>query len=94
MTEDERVYTLKEDSIIFHAPMEFHRIKSAGGSSPSVRVMSFTASGELPDQLKSAERRFRALRSATRAPRPCPRKLLKKFDQNFHQTDESRQWVR
>ena len=33
---------------------------------------------------------FRPLRRARRAPRPPPRKLLKKFDQNFYPTDESR----
>jgi len=34
-------------------------------------------------QKRNAEEQFRALRSARRAARPPPRKLLKKFDQNF-----------
>jgi AraC-like DNA-binding protein len=53
VTEDENVYTLREGNIIFHAPMEFHRIKSAGGSSPKGFILSFESSGMLPDALLS-----------------------------------------
>ena len=38
--------------MILHAPMEFHRIRSANGTSPSGLIMSFTASGSLPETLK------------------------------------------
>ena len=44
---------------------------------------------EKANKKKSAERRFRALRSARRLPQPPPRRLLKKAGENFHQTDES-----
>ena len=53
VTEDENVYTLGEGDLIFHAPNEFHRIKSAGGSSPKGFIMSFAASGSLPPSLMS-----------------------------------------
>ncbi|MBQ8408501.1 MAG: helix-turn-helix domain-containing protein [Clostridia bacterium] len=49
VTEDENVYTLGEGNLIFHAPMELHRIKSAGGSSPSGFILSFASSGKLPE---------------------------------------------
>ncbi len=39
-------------------------------------------------QKRTPKRGFCALRSARKATRPPRRKLLKKFDQNFHQTDE------
>jgi len=39
---------------------------------------------------KRRSEEFRSLRRARRAARPPPRKLLKKFDQNFYPTDESR----
>lgn len=52
VTEDEKVYLLKKNDIILHAPWEFHRIRSAGGTSPEVYVISFLADGELPSKLK------------------------------------------
>ena len=51
VTEDEKIYQLKANNMIIHAPWEFHRIKSAGGTSPSLFVMSFYADGELPKKL-------------------------------------------
>ncbi|MBE6602388.1 MAG: helix-turn-helix domain-containing protein [Ruminococcaceae bacterium] len=53
VTEDEKVYTLESGNIILHAPMEFHRIRSTSGTSPSGYIISFEASGELPEQLKN-----------------------------------------
>lgn len=53
VTEDENVYILGEGNLIFHAPMEFHRIKSAQGSSPSGYVISFSVSGNIPDRLSN-----------------------------------------
>ncbi len=52
VTEDEKVYLLKKNDIIFHAPWEFHRIRSASGTSPEVYVISFLVEGELPQRLK------------------------------------------
>lgn len=51
VTEDEKIYQLEKNNMIIHAPWEFHRIKSAGGTSPSLYVMSFHAEGELPKKL-------------------------------------------
>jgi AraC-like DNA-binding protein len=53
VTEDENVYILSAGNIIFHAPMEFHRIKSSGGTEPKGFIFSFYASGELPETIKS-----------------------------------------
>lgn len=53
VTEDENFYTLSEGNVIFHAPMEFHRIKSAEGSSPKVFVFSFKTAGELPATIRA-----------------------------------------
>ena len=52
VTEDEKVYQLEASQMIIHAPWEFHRIKSAGGTSPKLRVMSFFAEGDLPEKLR------------------------------------------
>ena len=49
ITEDEKVYILNEGDIIFHAPMEFHCLKSYGNTSPNIRNLSFTVSGNLPN---------------------------------------------
>lgn len=43
VTADNDVYSLDEDSVIFHKPMEFHRIRSDGGTSPRVIIFSFSA---------------------------------------------------
>ncbi len=51
-TEDERVYTLKKNDIIIHAPLEFHTIRSIK-SSTSVLILSFLANGELPGELSN-----------------------------------------
>ena len=53
VTEDENFYTLSEGNVIFHAPMEFHRIRSAEGSSPKVFVFSFKTTGELPETIRA-----------------------------------------
>lgn len=51
--EDGRVYRLRRGDLLFHAPMEFHTIRSAGQTTPHVFVMSFYANGEVPSSLKS-----------------------------------------
>ena len=53
VTEDENVYLLVAGDVIIHAPMEFHTIRSAGGTCPQGYVVSFCVSGELPSELKS-----------------------------------------
>ena len=51
IAEDESVFALQAGNVICHAPMEFHSIRSAGGSLPHVLVMSFYAEGVLPSHL-------------------------------------------
>lgn len=53
VTEDGNVYNLGEGDIIFHAPMEFHRLRSYGGTAPNVTNLSFGAMGEYPPELLS-----------------------------------------
>lgn len=50
--EDGRVYRLQSGNLLFHAPMEFHTIRSAGGTAPHVYIMSFYARGTVPPSLK------------------------------------------
>lgn len=50
-TEDERIYRLTEGNMVLHAPMEFHKIRSADGTSPHVLVLSFESTGQLPVSL-------------------------------------------
>lgn len=49
--EDDRYYILDEGMMICHAPGEFHRIRSAGGTSPHFTVVTFRHEGELPPHL-------------------------------------------
>ena len=51
ITEEEEVYLLGEGDMILHAPMEFHRIRSADGTEPHVLNLSFTTEGSLPEAL-------------------------------------------
>ncbi len=50
--EDEKVYLLKDNCMLLHAPMEFHRIRSTPGSSPKGFIMSFKTEGNLPGELR------------------------------------------
>ena len=51
VTEDEKVYRLQKNDLILHAPMEFHRIRSYGGTLPHVLVLSFKHQGLMPSSL-------------------------------------------
>lgn len=51
-TEDERIYHLKSGDMLFHAPMEFHKIRSYARTEPHVFVFSFQSTGTLPERLK------------------------------------------
>ncbi|MBE6695768.1 MAG: AraC family transcriptional regulator [Ruminococcaceae bacterium] len=53
VTEGENVYLLSQGDVILHAPMEFHSIRSAGGTSPTGYVITFEVKGELPSELKN-----------------------------------------
>lgn len=52
-TEDERIYHLKAGDMLFHAPLEFHKIRSYAHTKPHVFVFSFESSGCLPESLKN-----------------------------------------
>lgn len=52
-TEDERIYHLKPGDMLFHAPLEFHKIRSYARTEPHVFVFSFESSGYLPESLKN-----------------------------------------
>lgn len=43
---DNKVYELTKNQIIFHKPMEFHRLWSEGGTRPHLIIISFEASGD------------------------------------------------
>lgn len=45
VTADERVYRLNSGKLVFHKPMEFHRIWAEQDSSPHLMILSFRASG-------------------------------------------------
>lgn len=44
-TADERVYRLDSGKLLFHKPMEFHRIWSESDTGPHLMIISFKASG-------------------------------------------------
>lgn len=50
---DERIYRLKENQIIFHKPMEFHKFYIESKDGADIFVMSFSMEGELTDYFKN-----------------------------------------
>jgi len=52
IVEDETIFLLGSGDFIFHSAAEFHSIRSAAGTSPHVRVVSFMHQGTLPEQLR------------------------------------------
>ncbi len=51
VTEDNRVYNLEKGDIIFHRPMEFHKVWSRGTKMPCVYTMSFKTEGQVPSAI-------------------------------------------
>ena len=51
VTEDEKLYYLREGDMIIHAPMEFHAIRSAENTNPNVYVITSIVEGALPQNL-------------------------------------------
>lgn len=49
VVKEETIYLVDGGTILFHAPMEFHKIKSAKGTSPKVYNLSMRVRGALPD---------------------------------------------
>ena len=52
VVENDKIYIMQEGDIVFHAPTEFHRIRSAENTMPHVYNLSFTARGTVPSNLK------------------------------------------
>ena len=50
---DERIYRLKENQIIFHKPMEFHKFYVESKDGAEIFVMSFSMEGEYADYFKN-----------------------------------------
>lgn len=46
-TADERIYKLKQGMLLFHKPMEFHRLIADGKNPSHLKIISFTSEGEL-----------------------------------------------
>lgn len=53
-TADERVYHLRSGNLVFHKPMEFHRIWAEGASAPHLMIISFAAGGEAMTQFQNS----------------------------------------
>ena len=51
VVENEKVYLISSGDIVFHAPEEFHRIKSAEGTAPNIINISAFLYGKVPDNL-------------------------------------------
>ena len=51
IVENENIYTLSDGDLVLHAPMEFHRIKSAAETTPHVYNLSIKVSGAFPKRL-------------------------------------------
>ena len=51
VVEDERTYHMVSGDVICHAPGEFHRLKSAGETTPRSMTICFLNSGELPERI-------------------------------------------
>lgn len=52
-TADNRVYTLSRGDLLFHKPMEFHRVRSANDTAPQLLILSFSAEGEAMHELEN-----------------------------------------
>lgn len=51
ITENSNVYVLSKNEIIFHAPLEYHNIRAEAGETVRVLIFTFSASGELPQNI-------------------------------------------
>ncbi len=49
---DERVYNLEAGEIIFHKPLEFHKLNIDSGEGAEILFFTFSASGELTELIK------------------------------------------
>ena len=51
VVENDQTYMLGTGDLIIHAPGEFHRLRSAGGTAPRTITICFMSRGELPQRL-------------------------------------------
>lgn len=51
LLEEEKIYIMGRGDIIFHAPMEFHKVKSIKNTSPYIFNLSFKIDGKVPSEL-------------------------------------------
>lgn len=51
VTENEKIYNMKSGDIIFHAPMDFHCLKSSDNTTPHVKNISVIIDGKFPSQI-------------------------------------------
>ncbi len=56
ITAGDKIYTLSAGDVIFHKPMEFHKIWSADGTSPRVLICSFDLEGNYSHKLNGVYR--------------------------------------
>lgn len=84
---DDRVYKLPENSIIFHKPMEFHKIWALENENSNFFVMSFYASGT---HLKKLENLVVSLNDIQKSK---IMNLLEFLKQNFKVTDDGNLFV-
>lgn len=56
---DDKVYSLTKGDVIFHKPMEFHKIWSENNSDPKIFIFSFDLEGTLAYKLKNGVYRLR-----------------------------------
>lgn len=54
VTADDRVHTLKTGDIIFHKPMEFHKLKTINQKNATLLIMSFYLEGDSVDYFENA----------------------------------------
>ena len=74
-TADERVYTLTRGNLLFHKPMEFHRVWSSANTAPHLLLISFKATGIAMKQLEKGFYRLNGYQAARLA------KIEKLFEQ-------------
>ncbi len=51
VAERDEVYLMREGDLLFHAPMEIHKIRAVGGTEPHVHNFSFSLAGTPPTKL-------------------------------------------
>ena len=63
-TADERVYTLTRGNLLFHKPMEFHRVWYSANTAPHLLLISFKAAGIAMRQLEKGFYRLNGYQAA------------------------------